>query len=108
MTLKEKLRFYNSAAWKKVREEQLQADHYECQRCKHRGKYKDVIGIVKYKKAVLVHHDFRIEQYPQYKLMRVVNGKRNMYSLCQDCHEIEHEEERGLVKQVDELNEEKW
>lgn len=108
MTLKDKQRFYNSVAWKKVRLEQLQADHFECQRCKHRGKYKDVKGIVKYKKAVLVHHDYRFEQYPQYRLKRFVNGNRNLYSLCQDCHEIEHEEERGLVKQVEELNEERW
>lgn len=108
MNLKDKLKFYNSVEWKKIRSEQLQVDHFECQRCKHRGKYKDLPGTIKYTKASLVHHDFRFEQYPQYKLQRFVNGRRNLYSLCQNCHEIEHEEERGLVKKVEELNEEKW
>ena len=103
-----KLKIYNSAKWKHTREEQLLADHYECQRCKHKDKYKNVTGSVKYTKAVLVHHDFRIEQYPQYAFRSVVNGKRNLYSLCQSCHEIEHESERGMIEKTKELNEEKW
>lgn len=102
------IRFYKSAAWLKVRAEQLEADHYECQRCKHMGKYKNVQTPRRYTRAVLVHHDFRVRQYPQFKLMRYVEGTRNMYSLCQRCHEIEHERERGLVKEKKELNEEKW
>ena len=104
----DKLKIYNSAKWKHTRESQLEADHYECQRCKHKGKYKNVTGLIKYTKAVLVHHDYRIEHYPQYAFMPIVNGKRNLYSLCQNCHEIEHEDERGLIDKPKELNEEKW
>ena len=103
-----KSQIYNSSKWKHTREEQLERDHYECQRCKHKDKYKDVSGLVKYTKAVLVHHDFRIENYPQYAFKSMVNGKRNLYSLCQMCHEIEHEGERGLIEKPKELNEEKW
>lgn len=103
-----KKQFYDSSKWKHCRQEQLEKDHYECQRCKHSGKYKNVTGMKKYTRAVLVHHDYRYEQYPQYALMSTVNGKRNLYSLCQSCHEIEHEAERGLIEKPIELNEEKW
>lgn len=103
-----KKKFYDSALWKRTREEQLIRDHYECQRCKHQGKYKDLKGAIKYTRAVLVHHDFRLTKYPQYATMPYVNGKRNLYSLCNSCHEIEHEAERGVIQQAEELNEERW
>ena len=80
------LKIYKSAKWQKTRLAQLERDHNECQRCKHNGKYKDVKGTRKYTKAVLVHHDFRLKQYPQYAFTSVVNGTRNLYSLCQSCH----------------------
>ena len=102
------IRFYKSAAWLKVRQEQLEADHYECQRCKHMGKYKDVKTPRRYTKEVLVHHEFRVRQYPQFKLMRYVGGVRNMYSLCNECHEIEHHGERGFARKEKDLNEERW
>lgn len=107
-TMFDKKKFYDSAKWKRCREEQLERDHYECQRCKHNGKYKDVQGLRRYTRATLVHHDFRFEQYPQYALKPIVNGKRNLYSLCQSCHEIEHEGERGMIKKSEDFNEEKW
>ncbi len=102
------LKIYKCAKWTNVRLEQLEADNYECQRCKHNGKYKDVKTPIKYTRAVLVHHNFRVREYPQYAYSRFVNGERNLYSLCNECHEIEHEEERGIIKHIDELNEEKW
>ena len=104
----DELKIYRSSKWEKTREEQLKRDHYECQRCKHQGKYKNLDGQIKYRRAVLVHHDFRLKQFPQYAFTSVVNGKRNLYSLCQSCHEIEHEQERGIIGQTAELNEEKW
>lgn len=102
------LKIYKTKRWEITREKQLDLDHNECQRCKHNGKYSNLEGMRKYTKAVLVHHDFRLRKYPQYAFDSMVNGKRNLYSLCQSCHEIEHEKERGLVKSVSELNEEKW
>ena len=104
----DELKIYNSARWKNTRLKQLETDHYECQRCKKMGKYKDIPGMRKYTRAVLVHHDFRLKQYPQYAFTPIVNGKRNLYSLCQNCHEIEHEDERGLIQRPKEFNEEKW
>lgn len=104
----DKKKFYDSSKWKHIRLEQLESDHFECQRCKHCDKYSDVPGIKKYTKAVLVHHEYRFLKYPQYALKRFVGENRNLYSLCQKCHEIEHEEERGIVKYAEELNEEKW
>lgn len=106
--MNDELRFYKSAKWLKKREEVLIKDHYECQRCKHKDKYKNVEGVRQYTKAKLVHHDFRYRQYPQHALDEYVNGIRNLYSLCQSCHEIEHEEERRLIERPKELNEEKW
>lgn len=105
---KEIVKLYKTSQWEKIRQEQLEADHFECQRCKHKGKYANVQGVVKYTKAQLVHHDFRVEKYPQYVYSRYVNGVRNMYSLCEQCHEIEHAGERTPVKQIEELNEERW
>lgn len=100
-------KIYKSSKWLKVRKEQLEADHYECQRCKHKGKYANVQGIIKYTPAVLVHHDYRVRQYPQYAFSRFVGGTRNMYSLCEQCHEIEHAGERTPMKE-DSWNDEKW
>lgn len=104
----EELKFYKSSKWQRKREEILKLDHYECQRCKHNGKYKDVKGVKSYTRAKLVHHDYRYKEYPQYALMHYVNGNRNLYSLCQSCHEIEHEDERGFIDTKDDFNEEKW
>lgn len=102
------IKIYKSYKWTKTRQTQLEADRYECQRCKHKGKYKSLPGLVKYTRAVLVHHEYRVKQYPQYAFTPIVNGKRNLYSLCFNCHEIEHENERGVIVAPKELNEEKW
>lgn len=109
MRNKEIVKIYKNPKWYNgTRLEQLKADRYECQRCKHRGKYSNLTGIIKYTRATLVHHDFRVEQYPEYAYQRFVNGKRNTYSLCNGCHEIEHEEERGFIKKPKPFNEERW
>lgn len=94
--------------WRSLSLQWREHEHNECQRCKHRGKYKNLKGEIRYTRAVLVHHDFRVSQYPQYAFTPVVNGIRNFYSLCQSCHELEHEEERGMIKDTKELNEERW
>lgn len=103
---------YKKYKWQKVRRQVLSDDHNECQRCKHEGKYKDLTGLKRYTRATLVHHEFRVDKHPECAFMKYVNGVRNLYSLCDDCHEIEHEYERGFKKNVsennDELNEEKW
>jgi len=108
MRNKELLKIYKCKKWDVTRKDQLKHDRNECQRCKHMGKYKNLKGIRKYTRATLVHHEFRVERYPEYAYQSYVNGKRNLYSLCNDCHEIEHEKERGLIKKKKEFNEERW
>lgn len=85
-------KIYKSTKWKKVREQVLRLDHYECQRCNNNffdsGDKKKVI------KATLVHHVYLAEDYPEYKYSIYVNGKRNLVSLCFDCHEIIHGRKR--------------
>lgn len=102
------MRLHKTYRWAKMSKQWLEHEHYECQRCKHLGKYSNLDGARKYTRAVLVHHDFRANEYPQYFFMPTVNGKRNYYSLCQSCHEIEHEQERGMIETTEELNEERW
>lgn len=81
-------KIYKSTKWKKVREQVLRLDHYECQRCNlNMFDSKDVKKITK---ATLVHHIYLAEDYPEYKYSIYVNSKRNLVSLCFDCHEIIH------------------
>lgn len=78
--------FYQSKEWRRLRKEVLRADKHECQRCKSLGYYT---------KANTVHHINYVELHPELKLERYYkdadgNTKRNLISLCHDCHEIIH------------------
>ena len=75
--------FYLSWPWKRKRLEALAIDKGECQECKKRGKYT---------KATHVHHVFHRDKYPEYELdvfVTLPDGtvKRNLVSVCKDCHE---------------------
>ena len=64
-----------------------------CQRCA--GNYMpDKTQVKRRKKAVLVHHHFPAEDYPEYVYSIYVekDGQRirNLYSLCTACHEYIH------------------
>ncbi len=78
-------RFYNWDKWKKVRKEVLSLDKYECQICKKRGKYK---------KANTVHHINHLKSRPDLALeiYYTIGGKkkRNLTSLCHQCHDEVH------------------
>lgn len=106
--MKNILGLYKTKQWEQVRAEQLEADHYECQRCKHCGIYKDLQGEIKYTRATLVHHHFKVRQFPEHVYKRYVNGVRNLYSLCETCHEIEHKKDRTKAVEKKELNKERW
>lgn len=77
--------WYNSAAWKAMREQVLQYDHFECQACKARGRYK---------RAVIVHHVKHLKDRPDLalSLFDPGTGERQLVSLCRACHEAEHPE----------------
>ncbi len=97
-------KFYQSTAWEKKRLEVLQLDRYECQRCKENKKYS---------KATTVHHvnefklrpDLGLEIY--YEDPAEHKTKRNLISLCHDCHEEVHGH-RHDIKKTKPLTEERW
>lgn len=86
-------KIYKTAKWTKVREEVLKLDHFECQRCNHNIFKSDEPKRIS--KAVLVHHIYEAKDFPQYQYSIWVNGRRNLVSLCFDCHEIIHKRKRN-------------
>lgn len=94
-------RFYTWSKWKTKREEVLRLDKYECQICKQRGKYK---------KATTVHHVNYVKKHPDKSLeiWYYFRGekKRNLISLCHECHEEVHEYRKKEKKKP--LTEERW
>lgn len=106
---------YKTKEWKEVRETVLKMDKCLCQRCL--GKYRAIPGRVKKRtKAVLVHHHFELEKYPdwKYKIFVEIDGEkvRNLWSLCNDCHEDIHartHRSRSFEKQKEDFTtEERW
>ncbi len=97
--------FYNSRKWRKIRREILKADHFECQTCKY--KYH------RYRRADTVHHvnhlkvrpDLALE--PMYRDPARHEDRRNLISLCHDCHEEAHGWRMGKDK-TEPITEERW
>lgn len=94
-------KFYIWGKWKALRKKVLRMDHNECQRCKAKGRYR---------RATTVHHVNYVKKHPELALEiwyewhgRV---RRNLISLCHDCHEAVH----GYRKQEQQkpLTEERW
>jgi 5-methylcytosine-specific restriction endonuclease McrA len=84
---------YKGKRWARVREKVLKDDKYLCQRCL--GNYMpDPYAVRKRTPAVLVHHHYHVEDFPQWTYSKYVyiNGerRRNLYSLCTACHEYIH------------------
>lgn len=94
--------FYIWNKWKKVRAEVLSMDKYECQLCKSRGKYT---------RATTVHHVNYVKKHPELALeiwyMWRGEKKRNLISLCHDCHEEVHGFRREKYYK-EPLTEERW
>lgn len=95
--------FYLSKEWRHLRREVLKADKFECQLCKTKGIYT---------KATTVHHVNHLEKHPELGLEKYYkddngNKKRNLISVCKDCHEmICHPERLRHTKKP--LNDERW
>lgn len=93
--------FYVWGRWKQVRKEVLAMDHSECQRCKMRKRYT---------KATTVHHINYVKQHPELALEIWYEWrgrrKRNLISLCHDCHEAVHGYRKPEQKEI--LTEERW
>lgn len=94
-------RFYVWGPWKKVRKKVLQMDHGECQRCKAKKIYT---------KATTVHHVNYVKKHPDMALEIWYEWhgvrKRNLVSLCHDCHEAVHGYRKPEKKET--LTEERW
>lgn len=94
-------RFYVWGPWKKVRREVLQMDHGECQRCKAKKIYT---------KATTVHHVNYVKKHPDMALEIWYEWhgvrKRNLVSLCHNCHEAVHGYRKPEKKET--LTEERW
>lgn len=97
-------KIYKTKEWLKLREEVFKLDHYECVRCNQT--MFDKKGEKKLTKPVLVHHIYYVKDYPQYKYCIWVNGKRNLVSLCFDCHEEIHGRKYNPSEHF--TNEERW
>lgn len=96
--------FYTCSDWEKLRKEVLEADKYECQRCKSKGKYT---------KANTVHHDKHVREYPELALEKHYidqhgNKQRQLISVCNDCHEKEHPNRFNKPKAKKLLTVERW
>ncbi len=93
--------FYASGKWKRLRADVLRMDKWECQICRGRGKYT---------KATTVHHVNYVKTHPELALEMWYawrgERKRNLISLCHDCHEEVH----GYRKRERQrpLTEERW
>ena len=76
-------KFYVSPEWRRLRREVLAADKGECQICKAKGFYKP---------ANHVHHVNYVRKHPELALSKTYvdddgNVKRNLVSVCKECHE---------------------
>lgn len=81
-------KLYTSRTWRRLRKEVLTLDNNECQRCRQRGRYT---------KATIVHHVKHVQDRPDLALSTYDtdadgNEVRQLISLCDRCHELEHPE----------------
>ena len=88
------MKFYKSREWKYVRLLALKRDNYECQQCKKRGKYS---------KAQCVHHKKEVRVVPLLALTL-----DNLESLCNRCHNKEHDRYQHVRKERPFVSEERW
>ena len=93
-------KFYSWSCWQHTREEVLKLDHYECQRCKAKGRYS---------RAVLVHHVKHLKDRPDLALSIWDGKERQLVSVCKKCHEELHpESQRQRKPSAKPVTEERW
>ena len=89
-------KFYNSTAWKRMREQILRRDNFECQHCKKKGKVTT--------QNLQVHHIKEVKQYPELGL-----EPSNLITICARCHNLEHDKNGyGNCKKDDPITTEMW
>lgn len=98
-------RFYKWGRWLDVREDVLKADHWECVNCK--AKYH------RYRPGTIAHHVNHLKDRPDLALEKFFvdpathEKRRNLVSLCHDCHEEAHGF-RKLQRIETAMTEERW
>jgi len=98
--------FYSWCKWLKARSKVLELDKYECQIC--RNKYH------RYRKANTVHHVNHLKDRPELALSiyyadpATHTRKRQLISLCHDCHEEVHGWRSKDGHAIVPLTEERW
>lgn len=92
--------FYSWTEWEHLRLEVLKLDHFECQTCKRRGRYR---------RASIVHHVKHLKVRPDLALSVWDGKERQLVSLCKRCHEEEHpESQRPFARKKPPVTEERW
>ncbi|MGP4073137.1 HNH endonuclease [Piscibacillus sp. B03] len=89
-TREQKRKFYDSKAWKLLREDIKKRDNYECQECKRQGRVtidtNEYSESAKRKKIMLVvDHIKELEDYPELAL-----DPDNLETKCVKCHNKKH------------------
>lgn len=93
--------FYNWGKWKSLRKQVLAMDKHECVMCRARGRYTP---------AATVHHVNYVKRCPELALEIWYDWqgekKRNLISLCHDCHEEVHGYRKHSIAEP--LTTERW
>ncbi len=83
-----------------ARVQTLKYDHFECQACKRKGRYR---------RAVIVHHIKHLKDRPDLALSLFDGEERQLESVCKQCHEDYHPESKRQFKPIGiPVTEERW
>jgi 5-methylcytosine-specific restriction endonuclease McrA len=74
--------FYRTKKWSKIRQSILIRDNFLCQVCKRKGKYQS---------GNIVHHKEHLTSN-NIKNYSIAYGDKNLETVCQDCHNVIHNE----------------
>jgi 5-methylcytosine-specific restriction protein A len=95
-------KFYKWSEWRKLSEQIMRENNYECQYCKARGVHTP---------ARSVHHVQWVDRHPRLAMSKTYtyNGMeyKNLVPLCENCHNAQHK--KGIkVRKNKFINEERW
>ena len=80
LTKEQRTAFYNSVAWRQLRNHILDRDNHECQWCKANG-----LVVTDMNTVLEVDHIKELEYYPELRF-----DEDNLRTLCKDCHNKRH------------------